>query len=144
MIEALTVDYDRVQPSSATIDGSRIVFALGAGGGSTNISLPVSEVARLIAAIATGANMAKQAQGRNCPSLAFQARRLEVRLDDSGSLFAIALVGGTELLFRADRQVFLKSAYKGAFRLWGLLAFRYNLEVCSAAGARTSLASDEK
>jgi hypothetical protein len=108
MIEALTVDYDRVQSSSATIDGSRIVFALGAGGGSTNISLPVSEVARLIAAIATGANMAKQAQGRNCPSLAFQARRLKVRLDDSGSLFAIALVGGTELLFRADRQVFLK------------------------------------
>ena len=108
MIEALTVDYDHVQSSSATIDGSRIVFTLGADGGSTNISLPVSEVARLIAAIATGANMARQAQGRNCPSLAFQARRLEVRLDGSDALLAIGLAGGTELLFRADRQVFMK------------------------------------
>jgi hypothetical protein len=92
----------------ATIDGSRIAFTLGADGGSTNISLPVSEVARHIAAIATGADMERQAQGRNCPSLAFQARRLKLRPDDSGSLLAAALVGGTELLFRADRQVLLK------------------------------------
>jgi hypothetical protein len=106
MIEALTIDYDLVQSSSATIDGSRIVFTLYADGGSTNISLPVSEVPRLIAAIASGASMARQAQ-RGKRSLAIKAHRLEAWFEDRDTLLAIALAGGTELLFQADSQVFL-------------------------------------
>jgi hypothetical protein len=51
MIEAVTIDYDHVQSSTATVDGNRIVLTLGTETGSTSISLPLSEVPRLIAAI---------------------------------------------------------------------------------------------
>jgi hypothetical protein len=107
MIEAATIDYDRVQSSTATIDGTRIVLTLEADQGPTNISLPLTEVPRLIAAIATGAGVAKEAQCGKRATMALRARRLESqRGKQPGELWLLVeLVGGTELVFQADRQV---------------------------------------
>jgi cytochrome c len=46
MIEDITIDYDRVHSSTATVDGERIVITLHTSKGATNISLPASEVPR--------------------------------------------------------------------------------------------------
>jgi hypothetical protein len=110
MIEAPTIDYERVQSSTATIDGSRIVLTLDANGGPTSISLPVSEIPRLISAVATGAGMAKQAQSGRRTALALRARRLQalVRNHPDDSSLVIELAGGTELVFQADHQVMSK------------------------------------
>src|SRR3954454_24788072 len=80
MIEAATVDFDRVQSSTATKDGDRIVLILDAPGGPTNISLPSSEVPRLLTAISTPAGMAKVAQTGKPVSLALPVRSLQVRV----------------------------------------------------------------
>src|SRR5215212_10994951 len=62
MIEAFTIDYNRVESSTATEDGDRIVVTLDSDNGPTNISLPTSEAQRLLTAVVTAAGMAAAAQ----------------------------------------------------------------------------------
>ena len=106
MFEGVTVDYDRVQSSTATEDGERIVLALDSPQGPTNISLPTSEVPRLIVAISTAAGMAKAAQAGKEVSLAFQLRSLgvQVREDANEVVFLVELASGSQLLFQTDPQ----------------------------------------
>ena len=75
MIEAVTIDYNRVQSSTATEGGERIVVTLEADAGPANISLPSSEAARLMTVLtATGMAVAAYKRlpryyGASCPEV---------------------------------------------------------------------------
>src|SRR3954468_15065870 len=104
MIEDFTMDYNRVQASTATEDGDRIVVTLDADMGPTNISLPTSEVPRLVTAITTAAGMATAAQTGNHPLLALPVRSLGVRILPRSNevVLVVELAGGAEMFFQAD------------------------------------------
>jgi hypothetical protein len=106
MIEAPTVDYDRVHSSTATEDGERIVLTLATEEGTTNISLPSNQVPRLITAASTAAGMAKRAQGLKRTSLAFGVQNIEIRVQDACTevLLVIELAGGAELVFQTNNE----------------------------------------
>jgi hypothetical protein len=105
MIEGATFDYDRVESSTATEDGNRIVITLAAERGPTSISLPTSEVARLILAISTATGMAVAAHtGRSlAPVLPVRKLRLGPSEADDDVHFAVELHGGAQMVFQTDR-----------------------------------------
>ena len=106
MIDAATIDYDRVHSSTVTEDGERIVLTFDTQQGATNISLPASEVPRLIVAVSNAAGMAKAAQAGKEISPVFPVRSLGFRDNEESNevLLMVELNGGSELTFRTDRQ----------------------------------------
>ena len=124
MFEDITIDYDRVHSSTATVDGERIVITLHTGNGATNISLPASEVPRLIAAISTAAGMAKEAYTGNPTHLAFAVRKIEVRTRERVNhvLLVLELLGGAELTFEIEPQTALQCSNQIAQTLESMTA----------------------
>jgi len=106
MIEDLTVDYDRVESSTATEDGDRIVVTLSTELGATHISLPATEVPRLILAISTAAGMAQAAHTRSETVPALPLRSLKVCPPDAPDQvrFVAQLRGGAEMVFQINRR----------------------------------------
>jgi len=106
MIEDITVDYDRVESSTATMDGDRIVVTLATELGSTNISLPTAEVPRLILAISTAAGIANEARTRTSSALALPLRTLRMCLAQTPDQvqFVVEFRGGAEMVFEIDRR----------------------------------------
>jgi len=106
MIEAFTVDYNRVESSTKTEDGDRIVVTLDSVIGPANISLPTSEAPRLLTAVVTAAGMAVAAQKGDRTLMVLGADSFEIRVHPTKNevLFIIALPGGAEMAFQTDRE----------------------------------------
>ena len=106
MIEAFTIDYNRVESSTATEDGDRIVVTLDSDNGPTNISLPSSEAPRLLTAVVTAAGMAVSAQKSDRTLMVLGAHNVAIRVHPTKNevLFIITLPGGAEMAFQTDRE----------------------------------------
>jgi|SRR5262245_928040 len=106
MIEGLTVDYDRVESLTATVDGDRIVITLATGPDSTSISLPAAEAPRLILAISTAAGLAKAARGPSttAPTLPVENIRLCPPQSSDRVQFVVQLPRGAEMIFETSRR----------------------------------------
>ncbi len=106
MINALTMDFDHVRSSTATVDGSRIVLTLETQAGPTNVSLPVNEVPRLLVAVSDATRLANAAQ-KDARRLALPVRRLDVLVHDTDRelLLAVELASGTELVFQINPEL---------------------------------------
>ena len=106
MIEAFTIDYNRVESSTATEDGDRIVLTLDSDNGPTNISLPTSEAPRLLTAVVTAAGMAVAAQKGDHTLMVLGADSFDIRVHPTKNevLFIVALPGGAEMAFQTDRE----------------------------------------
>src|SRR5215203_2117575 len=106
MIEAFTIDYNRVESSTATEDGDRIVLTLDSDNGPTNISLPTSEAPRLLTAVVTAAGMAAAAQKGDRTLMVLGAHNVAIRVHPTKDevLFIVALPGGAEMAFQTDRE----------------------------------------
>ena len=106
MIEAFTIDYNRVESSTATEDGDRIVVTLDSETGPTNVSLPTSEAPRLLTAVVTAAGMAVAAQKADRTLMVLGAHDVAIRIHPTKNevLFIIALPGGAEMAFQTDRE----------------------------------------
>src|SRR5262245_44317115 len=106
MIEGLTVDYDRVESSTATVDGDRIVITLATGQDSTSISLPAAEATRIILAISTAAGLAKAARGPSttAPTLPVENIRPCPSQSSDRVQFVVQPRGGAEMVFDTSRS----------------------------------------
>ena len=106
MIEAFTIDYNRVESSTATEDGDRIVVTLDSDNGPTNVSLPTSEAPRLLSAVVTAAGMAAAAQKGARTLMVLGAHNVAIRVHPTKDevLFIVALPGGAEMAFQTDRE----------------------------------------
>src|ERR1043165_3507460 len=101
-----TDDYNRVESSTGTEDGSRVVIILARDAEQTSISLPAIEVPRLILAISTAAAMARSARGELSPTPLLPTKSLRFGPDELSDRvqFFVELHGGAEMAFQIDRR----------------------------------------
>src|SRR4051812_43974477 len=119
MIEAPTVDYDRVRSSTATEDGARIVLTLDSEAGFTNVSLPLLEVPRLILAISSACGMAKATRPGHSSVPILPARRIGISPTPAGDQvhFVVEVRGGAELAFQTDRRTAFEFMHEWVHKL---------------------------